>query len=94
MLYNVLFGNLNTKAGIFIQVLVGIAIFFGIIELIALFIGVRLTRSVTKSVAELYTATQHVNRGDLSHRIQIKSARPDGFAGRVVQFHVRVAGEN
>ena len=73
MLYNVLFGNLNTKAGIFIQVLAGIAIFFGIIELIALFIGVRLTRSVTKSVAELYTATQHVNQGDLSHRIQVRT---------------------
>jgi len=73
MLYNVLFGNLNTKAGIFIQVLLGIALFFGLIELIALFIGVRLTRSVTKSVAELYTATQHVNRGDLSHRIEVKS---------------------
>ena len=74
MLYNVLFGNLNTKAGIFIQVLlVGIALFFGVIELIALFIGVRLSRSMTKSVAELYTATQHVNRGDLSHHIEVKS---------------------
>ncbi len=72
-LYNVLFGNLNTKAGIFIQVLLGIAVFFGLIELIALYIGVRLTRSVTTSVAELYTATQQVNRGDLSHRIQIRT---------------------
>jgi len=72
-LYNVLFGTLGTKAGIFIQVLLGIAIFFGFIELIALLIGVRLTRSVTKSVAELYAATQHVNRGDLSHRIQIQT---------------------
>ena len=73
MLYNVLFGTLGTKAGIFIQLLLGIAVFFGIIELIALFIGVRLTRSMTKSVAELYTATQHVNRGDFSHRIQIRT---------------------
>ena len=73
MLYNVLFGTLGTKAGIFIQVLLGIAIFFGFIELIALYIGVRLTRSMTKSVAELYAATQHVNRGDLSHRIQVQT---------------------
>jgi sigma-B regulation protein RsbU (phosphoserine phosphatase) len=73
MLYNVLFGNLNTKAGIFIQALLGIALFFALIELIALFIGIRLTRSMTKSVAELYAATQHVNRGDLSHRIEVKS---------------------
>ena len=73
MLYNVLFGNLNTKAGIFIQALMGIALFFGFIELIALYIGVRLTRSMTKSVAELYAATQHVNRGDLTHRIEVTS---------------------
>ena len=47
------------------MLLIGIAIFFGVIELIALFIGVRLTRSMTKSVAELYTATEHINRGEL-----------------------------
>ena len=73
MLYNVLFGTLGTKAGIFMQVLIGIAIFLGLIELVALYIGVRLTRSMTKSVAELYTATQHVNEGDFSHRIQVTS---------------------
>ena len=73
MLYTVLFSALGTKAFIFLQVLLVIAIFFAIIEMIALFIGVRLTRSMTKSVAELYSATQHVNRGDFSHRIQIRT---------------------
>ena len=73
MLYNVLFNTLGTKTGIFINVLVGIAVFLGIIELVALFIGVRLTRSMTKSVAELYSATEHVNRGDFSHRIQVRT---------------------
>ena len=56
-----------------LQALAGIAIFFGIIELIALFIGARLTRSMTKSVAELYIATESVNRGDLTHRIKVES---------------------
>ncbi len=73
MLYNVLFGTLGTKAGIFIQLLAGIAVFLGLIELVALYIGMRLTRSMTKSVAELYTATQHVNRGDFSHRIRVQT---------------------
>jgi len=73
MLYNVLFGTLGTKAGIFIQVLAGIGVFLGLIELVALYVGVRLTRSMTKSVAELYTATQHVNEGDFSHRIQVRT---------------------
>jgi sigma-B regulation protein RsbU (phosphoserine phosphatase) len=73
LLYNVLFGRLGEKSTIFIQALAAIAIFFGVIELIALFIGVRLTRSMTKSVYELYRATESVNRGDLTHRIQVQS---------------------
>ena len=74
MLYNVLFSTLGTKARYFRRrSLLGIGVLFGIIELIALFIGVRLTRSMTKSVAELYSATQHVNRGDFSHRIQVRT---------------------
>ena len=50
LLYATLFSAVGDKAGIFLDVLVGIAIFFGVIELIALFIGMRLTRSITKSV--------------------------------------------
>ena len=66
MLYATLFNALGEKAEIFLDGLVGIAIFFGVIELIALFIGMRLSRSMTKSVADLYVATQHINRGDLA----------------------------
>ena len=73
MLYNVLFSTLGTKAGIFLQALAGIGVFLGLIELVALYVGVRLTRSMTKSVAELYAATQHVNQGDFSHRIQVRT---------------------
>ncbi len=73
ILYGTLFSSLGEKAGIFLQALLGIGIFFGVIELVALLIGVRLTRSMTKSVAELYTATEHVNRGDLTHRIRVRT---------------------
>ena len=65
LLYGTLFSSLGENAGIFIQALLGIGIFFGVIELIALIIGGRLTRSVTRSVAELYSATQYVNQGEL-----------------------------
>jgi phosphoserine phosphatase RsbU/P len=71
-LYETLFATLGDKALIFRDALLGIAIFFGVIELAALYIGVRLSRSMTASVAGLYDATEHVNRGDLSHRIQIQ----------------------
>jgi sigma-B regulation protein RsbU (phosphoserine phosphatase) len=73
MLYATLFSALGGKAGIFRDGLIAIAIVFGVIELIALYIGVRLTRSMTKSVAELYQATQYVNRGELTHQIQVRS---------------------
>ncbi len=50
-----------------------VAIFFGVIELVALIIGTRLTRTVTGTVAQLYDATKHINRGDFGHRIPVKS---------------------
>lgn len=73
VLYSALFDTLGDKAGIYIDVLKIIAIVFALIELVALFIGVRLTRTVTKSVAELYKATENVNRGDLTHRIRVRT---------------------
>jgi sigma-B regulation protein RsbU (phosphoserine phosphatase) len=73
LLYSTLFATLGEKSEAAKEVLIGIAVFLGIIELIALFIGVRLTRSMTKSVAELYTATEHINRGELQHRIRVRS---------------------
>jgi sigma-B regulation protein RsbU (phosphoserine phosphatase) len=72
VLYTALFAR-GDEARILRDVLLGIAIFFGVIELVALYIGVRLSRSMTLSVAELYSATEHVNRGDLTHRIQVRS---------------------
>jgi len=55
-------------------ILLAILVFFAIIELIALIIGTRMTRTVTGAVAQLYDATKHVDRGDFSHRIPVKSA--------------------
>lgn len=73
MLYAALFATLGDATKVLRYGLLGIAIFFALIELVALYIGVRLSRSMTLSVAELYSATQHVNRGDLTHRIQVRS---------------------
>jgi sigma-B regulation protein RsbU (phosphoserine phosphatase) len=50
-----------------------VAIFFAVIEMVALIIGASLTRTVTGTVAQLYDATTHINRGDFSHRIPVKS---------------------
>jgi sigma-B regulation protein RsbU (phosphoserine phosphatase) len=73
LLYATLFRALGAQAGIVRDLLIVILVVFGVIELVALFIGFRLTRSITKSVAELYTATQYVNQGDLTRQISIRS---------------------
>ena len=75
---SVLYAHLFEALGEYVQgveyVLLGVGIFFAVIELIALFIGTRMTRTVTAAVAQLYEATKHVDRGDFSHRIPVKSA--------------------
>jgi sigma-B regulation protein RsbU (phosphoserine phosphatase) len=74
---SVLYGHLFAALGEFVQIveysLLVILVFFAVIELIALIIGTRMTRTVTGAVAQLYDATKHVDRGDFSHRIPVKS---------------------
>jgi len=75
---SVLYGHLFAALGEFVQIveysLLVILVFFAVIELVALIIGTRMTRTVTGAVAQLYDATKHVDRGDFSHRIPVKSA--------------------
>ncbi len=73
VLYARLFAALGDFAKGVEYILLFIAIIFGVIELLALLIGARLTRSITSAVAQLYEATEHVNRADFGHRIQVKS---------------------
>ena len=68
--------------GVFLFV---VAIMFAIVVLIALLIGMRLTRTITYSVANLYKATQHINRGNFTHRIQVKEK--DQLAALQVSFN-------
>jgi len=73
-LYERLFGALGAFAPAIEYGLFFLAIVFGVIEIVALIIGTRLTRTVTGAVAQLYDATKHINRGDFSHRISVKSS--------------------
>jgi sigma-B regulation protein RsbU (phosphoserine phosphatase) len=74
VLYARLFAALGDFAKGVELVLLFSAVVFAIIELLALWIGTRLTRTVTGAVAQLYRATEHINRGDFSHRIPVKSS--------------------
>ena len=73
VLYARLFAALGDFATGIEYMLLFAAIVFALIELFALIIGTRLTRTVTGAVAQLYDATKHINRGDFSHRISVKS---------------------
>ncbi len=89
ILYTRLFAALGDFAKSVQYVLITIAVIFAIIELLALFIGTRLTRTVTRAVAQLYVATHHINRGDFSHRIPVKSH--DQFATLESSFNSMTA---
>ena len=80
------FGYLAPAIEIF---LLFVSIVFCIIEVIALIIGTRLTRTVTGAVAQLYDATGHINRGDFSHRIAVKSS--DQIATLATSFNSMTA---
>jgi phosphoserine phosphatase RsbU/P len=90
---SVLYGHLFEALGEFVQgvayILIGVGIFFAIIELIALIIGTRMTRTVTAAVAQLHDATRHVDRGDFSHRIPVKSS--DQLADLALSFNSMTA---
>ena len=54
-------------------ILFSIAIVFAMVVALALYVGTKLTRSITSAVDQLYEATTHVNRADFSHRITVRS---------------------
>ncbi len=89
----VLYSHLFAALGEFVRgvtyILMGVAIFFAIIELVALIIGTRMTRTVTGAVAQLHDATRHVDRGDFSHRIPVKSS--DQLADLAHSFNTMTA---
>jgi sigma-B regulation protein RsbU (phosphoserine phosphatase) len=58
---------------VYVIVFKAVAVILLVIEGIALLIGVRLTRSITHTVDELYGATERVKKGDFSYRIRVPS---------------------
>ncbi len=73
LLYRQLFGG--TLGGVVTNgILVGLVVLcvvFALIELLALAMAIRLSRTITTSVADLYQATQEIDRGALDHRIGV-----------------------
>ncbi len=68
-----LLATLGEYSQIYVDAFEAVAIIFLIIEGVALLIGIRMTRSMTRTVDTLYDATERVKAGDLSYRTHFPS---------------------
>ena len=66
-----LIATLGSFSRVYVTLFFIVAGIFLLIEAVALFIGIRLTRSITSTVDNLYDATERVKAGDFSYRIKI-----------------------
>jgi sigma-B regulation protein RsbU (phosphoserine phosphatase) len=72
LLYRRLFITSLEVGDVIREVLIAIAIAFGVLELLAFLAAVRLNQTITKSVHDLYEATLAIDGGKLEHRIEVK----------------------
>jgi phosphoserine phosphatase RsbU/P len=76
-----IFTSLGELSGPYIELFLLVLLVFLILEAGALVTGIILTRTITRSVADLYQATEYVRAGDFSHRIRIERADQLGSLG-------------
>ncbi len=62
----------KTESGQVLFILYLLALVFLVAELVSLFIGVSITRTITGAFSALYEGTERVRRGDFSHRIEVR----------------------
>ena len=93
LLYKQLFGG--SLGGVITSVyrigIIVLIVLFALLETLALYLAVKLGRTITGSVANLYEATQSIDRGDLGHRIAVTGCGPVVGAWPVVQQHDGIA---
>jgi sigma-B regulation protein RsbU (phosphoserine phosphatase) len=68
---SIVFGQKDDWSDVAMSALLALLVVFFLVELVSLWAGVKLTRSITGSVHELYEGTQHVREGDFSYRIPV-----------------------
>jgi sigma-B regulation protein RsbU (phosphoserine phosphatase) len=71
LLYAHLFGTAVFVGTVIRYLLISLASIFAVIELIAFIMAVRLNRTITNAVADLYRATTAIDSGNFAHRIQV-----------------------
>ncbi len=85
LLYQRLFAN-SVRIGAVVRTsLISITILFSLLELLAFLMAVRLSRTITHSIADLYSATKQIDHGNLQHRIRVE--RHDQLAALATSFN-------
>jgi phosphoserine phosphatase RsbU/P len=72
LLYAQLFGTAVDVRNIIRYVLIALTIIFALLELAAFIMAVRLNRTITRAIGELYRATIAIDSGDFGHRIRVQ----------------------
>ena len=67
------FSGKEVLRGVLFDTVIAVALLFLLVELIAVFVGARLARRLTRSVNALYEGTQRVIKGDFGHRIPVRT---------------------
>jgi sigma-B regulation protein RsbU (phosphoserine phosphatase) len=62
----------ETAASLASGIFLAVGVFFLIVEVVSIVIGVRLTRTITAAVHGLYQGTERIRVGDFSHRIEVR----------------------
>jgi len=70
-----LFSTLGTPAVVVIVITILTSIVLLIVEMISAFVGFKLTRSITRAVADLYEGTRKAQAGNFSHRIPVRKTK-------------------
>jgi sigma-B regulation protein RsbU (phosphoserine phosphatase) len=72
LLYGVLFSTSLSVGAYIREGLIALAVLFGVLELLAFLAAVRLNRTITRSVDDLYIGTVAIDGGNFAHRIPVK----------------------
>jgi sigma-B regulation protein RsbU (phosphoserine phosphatase) len=76
-----LFTSLGDLSSVYIELFLALGLIFFVLEAGALVTGIVLTRTITRSVGDLYEATQFVRAGDFSHRVRVERSDQIGALG-------------
>lgn len=71
LLYAQLFGTAVDVRTVIRYMLIALTIIFALLELAAFIMAVRLNRTITRAVGDLYRATIAIDSGNFAHRIQV-----------------------